>query len=250
MNGPDARLAPPRGALDPLGRALLAYQREGRARARLHVAGVGASDLDLGYFFRSGRRLTAIDRAALEACRGTVLDVGAGVGALALPLQARGHAVTALETLPAAVRILRERGVADVRPSSLWTLDGSERWDTVVVLMNGTTLAGTRARLAPMLSTLARCVAPGGRLLIDSTDVGPDPADPAHEHPGEFEYQIEFEGRRGPPFSQLFVDEAALRSELTRAGLAVSGLRRMADGRYLLRGIDAEPVNTESGVGE
>jgi SAM-dependent methyltransferase len=53
----------------------------------------------------------------LEACR-TALDVGAGCGALAIPLARRGLAVTALEPAPAMARALRrwaaEAGLGNV----------------------------------------------------------------------------------------------------------------------------------------
>jgi SAM-dependent methyltransferase len=200
------------------------------------VAGEGESPFDVTHFFRAGRRRTVFDRLVLGACRGTVLDVGAGVGALALPLQQKGRSVTALETLPQAAEILRERGVVDVREQSLWTLAPPvERWDTVLVLMNGTTLAGTRGRLAPMLEILTRCLGLGGQILIDSTDLGPDPEDPGFDHPGELEYQFEYRGRRGAPFPQLFVDERALCGELERLGLRCESLRRDGRGRFLVR---------------
>ena len=109
--------------------------------------------------------------AALALCRGRVLDVGAGVGALALPLQAAGHEVTALELLPGAVRVMRARGVRDARTGDLWTFEPDRGYDTVLALMNGAAAAGTVAGLIPLLAALAHSLAPHGQLLLDSTDL-------------------------------------------------------------------------------
>ena len=112
--------SPMRAALLPLERALL--QHHGgwpRQRVRVFVDDGTEHTVPAALFFRSGRSRLAVDRAALRLCRGRVLDVGAGAGALALPLQEAGHEVTALKLLPGAARILRDRGVRDVRQGNL-----------------------------------------------------------------------------------------------------------------------------------
>jgi SAM-dependent methyltransferase len=226
---------PPRG-LGPLARALHAY-RAGRTDALLHVLVEGEHDryLPVAHFFRAGRRLTAFDRAALRAARGSVLDVGAGVGALALPLERAGHRVTALEPLPDAAAILRERGASDVRQASLWTLEPGSGWDTVVALMNGTTLAGTRARLPALLDRLVALTAPGGVILLDSTALcEPDDVLDDGRFAGELHFQLEFDGERGEPFPQLFVPEGVLVEEAARLGLEARKVLEDAGRRYLM----------------
>ena len=215
----------------------------------MRVAGEPPELLSPSYFFRPPSRMGTIDRTALERAVGRVLDVGAGAGAHALPLQRRGLAVTALETLPAAARVLRERGTADVREESVWSFRPRAPYDTVLALMNGTALAGTRARLGPLLGRLRELVAPGGQLLIDSTEVGEmgEVGEPRAPGPGteagegfsgegalELHYQLEYRGKKGPPFPQLLVASGTLaRIALAEGWLTEVVARR--GGRYLAR---------------
>jgi len=194
--------------------------------------------MPVALFFRSGARLRAIDRRALALCRGRVLDVGAGAGALALALQAEGTEVTALEILPAAAQVMRALGVEDVHLADVRTFAPARPYDTVLALMNGTAAAGTLAGLAPWLAALAAPMAEDGQLLVDSTDLreprGPDTR-PDGRYVGELQYQLEYEGDRGPPFPQLFVDPERLARAARAVGLASEVVWRGSGGAYLAR---------------
>ena len=165
----------------------------------------------------------AVDRTALSLARGSVLDVGACAGAHAAPLVAAGHAVTALDVLPEAVRILRARGVTDARRESVWSFASTARYDTVLALMNGTSLAGTAGRLEPLLERLRELTVSEGRLLIDSTELDGE---------AELHYQLEFAGEKGPPFPQLFVGEEVLDHAASAAGWRMQVVAREG-ARYL-----------------
>ena len=198
----------------------------------------GEQELPVTLFFRAGSDLLPADRAALALCRGRVLDVGAGAGALALPLQAAGHEVTALEVLPGAAAVLSARGVLDVRLGDLWAFRPDLPYDTVLALMNGTAAAGTLAGLVPLLGTLSGFLAEGGQVLLDSTDPreGGRPTErPDGRYVGEFQYQLEHKGERGPPFPQLFVDPERLAYAAAVAGLVAETVWRGEEGEFLAR---------------
>jgi hypothetical protein len=204
----------------------------------------------VAYFFRDPGAMDAVDRAALSHARGRVLDVGACAGAHAVPLAGSGHPVTALDLIPEAVAILGERGVEDARLESVWTFRPPASYDTVLALMNGTGLAGTSGRLASLLEALATFVAPGGQLLIDSTELEPDDgleeagageALEARPPAVELHYQLEFEGVRGPPFPQLFVSEAGLGEAAARTGWSMEVVAREGE-RYLALLTPAAPA--------
>jgi hypothetical protein len=219
-----------REALAPLGRALAAYMAgDEDATVVVHVEDEPPDPLPVSYFFREPSAMGAVDRAAIELARGTVLDVGACAGAHSVPLVERGLSVTALDVLPEAVEILRGRGVGDARAQSIWTFEAPAPFDTILALMNGTSLAGTLGSLVPLLARLRELVASDGQLLIDSTQLEDE-----GEGAGELHYQLEHGGLRGPPFPQLFVREAELERAATEAGWRMEVVAR-SEARYLAR---------------
>jgi SAM-dependent methyltransferase len=228
-----------RAALAPLERALRAHQDGATRRTLLvHSDGGEIQRMPVALFFRSGRRLRPIDRRALALCRGRVLDVGAGAGAIALALQAAGMDVTALEVLPAAVRVMRARGVRDIRLGDVRAFRPKRGYDTVLALMNGTAAAGTLPGLVPWLDALAGPMTGDGQLIMDSTDLrtpGGRANRPDGRYVGELQYQLDYDGERGPPFPQLFVDPLRLARAARAVGLAIEVVWRGAGGSYLAR---------------
>lgn len=200
--------------------------------------------MPVSLFFRSREEMTSVDREALARARGRILDGGAGVGAMALILQEEGLPVTAVEVIPEGVAIMRDRGVVDARAARLEDLPPGEVFDTILLLMNGTALAGTLGGFPDLLRTLERLLAPGGQVLVDSTDMVQDKekhgsVGPAHgwegEYPGELQYQMEYRGKRGTPFPQLFLDAGTLSAMARRAGWCMEVVWEGEDGEYLAR---------------
>ena len=176
-------------------------------------------EVPISYFFRGPEQFPPLEQLALELCRGRVLDVGAGSGCHSLALQERGFEVTAIEILPPLVRILQERGVRDVRAAT-WMDVEAGRFDTVFMMMNGLGLTETLPGLRRFFSEARRLIAPGGQVLADSTDVrarlDPDAGRtgalerPDGRYVGELHFQVEYEGQKGEPFPQLYVDANTL----------------------------------------
>jgi SAM-dependent methyltransferase len=176
-------------------------------------------EVPVSYFFREPAEFPPYEQLALDLCRGWVLDVGAGSGCHSLALQERELRVTAIEILPSMVRILRERGVRDARVAT-WMDVEAEPFDTVLMMMNGLGLTETLHGLRRFFSEARRLVARGGQVLADSTDVRAK-LDPESgrtgaleradgRYVGELHFQIEYDGRKGEPFPQLYVDANTL----------------------------------------
>jgi SAM-dependent methyltransferase len=200
----------------------------------------------LSYFFREPEQFPPLERMALEHCRGRTLDVGAGSGCHSLELQRWGLPVTAIEVSPALVNILRQRGVRDARQATWMDLEIDEPFDTVLMMMNGLGLAETLAGLDGFFRDARRLVKPDGQVLADSTDVrvrmDPDAARtgrlrrPDGRYIGELHFQLEFEGRKGPPFGQLYVDPETLHRRALASGWGCEILREPDEyGHYLVR---------------
>jgi SAM-dependent methyltransferase len=202
-------------------------------------------EVPVSYFFRSPDLFPELEIRALDLCRGRVLDVGAGSGCHSLALQDRGLEVTAIEILPDLVDILRERGVRDARLATWMDVDAGQ-FDTVFMMMNGLGLAETLGGLREFLRDARRLVRPGGQILADSTDVrvrmdreaaGRGTLErPDGRYVGELHFQLEFEGWKGPPFGQLYVDPVTLKRYADEAGWGCEILMPPDDyGHYLVR---------------
>jgi SAM-dependent methyltransferase len=206
-------------AWEPYEKAMRAYHRGNRNATIVVYDDYERDEAPIAYFFRDPTQFPPLEQTALDLCRGRVLDVGAGSGCHTLALQERGFQVTAIEVLPALVRILQERGVHDVRRAT-WMELQAEPFDTVLMMMNGLGLAETLTGLRRFFRDARRLLRPGGQVLADSTDVRVR-MDPEAKRSGrltrrdgryigELHFQLEFEGRKGPPFSQLYVDPETL----------------------------------------
>ena len=199
----------------------------------------------LAYFFRTPDQFPPLENMALDYCRGRVLDVGAGSGSHSLALEQRGVQVTAIEILPGLVDILRQRGVRDVR-SATWMDLAADPFDTVLMMMNGLGLTETLPGLRRFFRQARRLVQPDGQVLADSTDVrvrmDPEAARTGTfrrkdgRYIGELHFQLEFEGRKGPPFGQLYVDPDTLDRYATAEGWRCEILLEPDEyGHYLVR---------------
>ena len=94
--------------MDPQGMAMLAFF-DGDTDAELSVRrddGLEES-IPVSRFFRDASEFTPIENAALDLCRGLVLDVGAGSGLHSLVLQEKGLPVTSIDISPHAVEIIK-----------------------------------------------------------------------------------------------------------------------------------------------
>ena len=205
-------------AYDPHGAALLDCFR-GDASATLICQQDGERD-DVPAAFWLRESIDALEARALDACRGTVLDLGAGAGVHALELQRRGFDVTALDVSPQCVQIMRERGVRKAIAADLHAFEGGP-FDTIACLCNGLDKVGRLAELPRFLDHMRRLLAPGGQLLADSFDVrvGASAArraemarkEAAGRYFGELDLRFEYKARIGAPFSVLQIDPQTLR---------------------------------------
>jgi SAM-dependent methyltransferase len=206
-------------AWEPYQAAMWAYHRGSHDAVIVVYDDFERDEVPVSYFFRRPEQFPPLESRALDLCRGRVLDVGAGSGCHSLVLQDRGLEVTAIEVVPDLVDILRERGVKDARVATWMDVDAGQ-FDTVLMMMNGLGLAETLAGLRGLFQHARRLVRTGGQILADSTDVrvrmdreagrSGTLERPDGRYIGELHFQLEFEGRKGPPFGQLYVDAHTL----------------------------------------
>ena len=217
------------GAWEPLGAALLDYLDGVEEAALVVYVDDGTTDrIPAAHFFRILEELPDVERAALDLCHGRVLDVGAGGGAHALELQDQGLDVTALDISPLTGDVLRRRGVRNVEVCDAFLFAPQEPFDTLLLLMNGIGFVGTLDGLDRFLEHARSWLAPGGQMLLDSSDlkksrsVTEHRAMAAREQAGRYRGQVgfvtEYNRRRSAPFDWLFVDAKTLRRHAEAAG--------------------------------
>ncbi|MCI0379718.1 MAG: hypothetical protein L0215_19100 [Gemmataceae bacterium] len=198
--------------------------------------------LPVSHFFREPAAFTAIEIAALQHCRGPVLDAGAGTGLHSLALQQLGVPVTAMDVCPQAVDIMARRGVARVHCADLFGFCGGP-FATLLMLGHGVGAVQTIAGLDQFLSLAHGLLSQGGQVLLDSMDVrvtdNPrhlaylDANRQAGRYIGEVRLQFEFRGQKGPYCGWLHVDAITLAEHADRAGWNCEVIAQAAGGNYL-----------------
>jgi SAM-dependent methyltransferase len=122
-------------------------------------------------YFAAPEEWTSFERAALEAARGEVLDVGCGAGRFALALQDAGVPVTALDISAGAVAVCRERGVRDAVHATVGDLAArGRRYDTFLLMGENLGLLEGTARAAGFLAEIAAIARPGARIIGHGAD--------------------------------------------------------------------------------
>lgn len=194
-------------------------------------------EMPVATYFRHADAMPELERAALACCRGKVLDIGAGAGSHALLLQERGFDVTALDISPAAATVMQERGVQKVCAADIFGYD-RERYDTLLLLMNGIGLCGTIEGLRRFLRHAATLMLPGGQLLFDSSDVAylyEDGIPPDEVYYGTITCRYEYKRQKTDWFSWLYIDRDTLRLVASDEGWHTEVITEDAHDQYLAR---------------
>lgn len=229
---------------DPMGAAIRDYFRQGKS-AQLKVLSSLFDDdeMPVAHLFRSYHEMPPLEQRALNEARGKVLDVGAGAGCHALALQERGFDVTAVDISPLSCETMKERGVANVECVNIFNQRFQERFDTLLLLMNGTGIAGKLSRLPQLLSRLKQLMNPGAQILIDSSDLryvyedenGVLDVDLDGAYYGEVDYQMTYRNIIGKSFDWLYADPVVLAECCRQCGLKCEILAQGNHYDYLAR---------------
>lgn len=211
---------------DPMGAAIRDYQNNGKAsRLRVLSSMFDEDEMPVAHLFRTFNQMPRLEQKALSMAKGRVLDIGAGAGCHALALQERGLEVKAIDISPLSCEVMKERGVKDVECVNLFNPQLQGKYDTLLLLMNGTGIAGKLNRLSMLLNRLKELLAKGGQILIDSSDLkyiyedGSMDIDLNAPYYGEVDYQMQYKNVKGEPFDWLYTDPMLLASISKQCGL-------------------------------
>lgn len=229
---------------DPMGAAIRDYFRQGKSAQLKVISSLFDDDeMPVAHLFRSYHEMPPLEQRALNEARGKVLDVGAGAGCHALALQERGLDVTAVDISPLSCETMKERGVANVECVNIFNQRFQERFDTLLLLMNGTVIAGKLSCLPQLLSRLKQLMNPGAQILIDSSDLryvyedenGVLDVDLDGAYYGEVDYQMTYRNIKGKRFDWLYADFVVLAECCRQCGLKCEILAQGNHYDYLAR---------------
>lgn len=211
-----------------MGSAISDYYKNGRA-AHLRVLSsmFEEDEMPIAHLFRSEQEMPQLEKRALTLVRGRVLDVGAGAGCHALALQENGFEVKAIDVSPLSCDVMKARGIEDVECVNLFDTQLQSKFDTILLLMNGTGIAGKLSRLPLLLNRLKELMAEGAQILIDSSDLkyiyenedGSMDIDLGGNYYGEVDYQMVYKNVKGDSFDWLYVDPTLLTVSCEQCGL-------------------------------
>jgi SAM-dependent methyltransferase len=223
---------------DILGQALADYHfHNAKSKLWIHNRYGEKEQMPIAAYFREEVDMPDLEWLALEKCEGRVLDIGAGAGSHALLLQDKGLDVLALDISPLAVEVMRVRGIKNTLVADIFTYN-NEKFDTLLLLMNGIGLAGDMENLRRLLLHFKTLLNDGGQLLFDSSDIAylyEASTFPTDKYYGELTYQYEYKKQQSDWFPWLYIDEKTMQREAQTAGYKMEVLLEDEFGQYLAR---------------
>ncbi|WP_350293587.1 methyltransferase domain-containing protein [uncultured Croceitalea sp.] len=207
--------------LDVFGQALLDYQKGAYTEDIKTCSSLDEEDsIPLPHLFRTYKKMPLLEKKALELCKGSILDIGAGAGSHSLYLQGKGHRVCALDISLGAIETCKLRGVKKTTHSNILDYSGTE-FDTLLLLMNGIGIVEKLKNLNGYLKHFKSILKPSGQILLDSSDIiymYDEDEDGGYWIPesinyyGEVEFTMQYKNRKSKPFGWLYLDYNALRN--------------------------------------
>ena len=199
-------------------------------------------EMPVAHYFRNFKSMPDIEKVALRKCKGKVLDVGAGGGSHALWLQDQKTDITTIDISKGCGRVLKDRGVKRVVQKDVLAF-GGEKFDTILLMMNGIGLSGTLAKLPDFLKHLKELLAINGQVLFDSSDLqylyteddGSMLIDLNGPYYGEMNFRFAYKNKKGPWFKWLYIDEVLMNEFAINAGFKMEVLYRGKSSEYLAR---------------
>ncbi len=211
-----------------MGAAILDYQTKGKAGKLSILSSMFDEDeMPVKHLFRNLEEMPMLEQKALSLAKGKVLDVGAGAGCHALALQAQSIAVKAIDISPLSCEAMELRGVMDAECINLFDEHLETGFDTILLLMNGTGIAGKIENLPALFNRLKALLNKDGQILIDSSDIkyiyenedGSFDINLNTAYYGEVDYQMVYKDVKGDSFDWLYVDFPLLKSIAESCGL-------------------------------
>ncbi len=211
---------------DIFGKALTDYYNGNYTEDIVTWTNISDKDmLPLPYLFRSFDDMPFLEQKALQLAHGSILDVGCGAGSHSLYLQKQGQMVKTIDSSKGAITVAKQRGVLDTEWNNLldYAKQTTERFDTILLLMNGTGIFQELKQVSTYLKALKQLLNPRGQILIDSSDIiymydDENELEDEIKYYGELDYFLSYKNVEEVPMKWLYLDFETLSSECLKIG--------------------------------
>lgn len=229
---------------DPMGAAIADYYANGKAtKLRVFSSMFDEDEIPVKQLFRNFDEMPEAEREALRISTGKILDVGAGSGCHSLALQEMGKEVKAIDISPLSIETMQKRGVKDVALQNFFSQQFTGSFDTILLLMNGSGIVGRIANLPIFFQMIKRLLAPGGCVLMDSSDLrylfededGNLDIDPEDDYYGEVDFRMQYKNIKGDSFDWLYIDFQTLSLHAANNGFKAEMIKEGEHFDYLAK---------------
>jgi SAM-dependent methyltransferase len=214
---------------DLFGKAMYDFQTNNSPEDIITETSISEEDeMSVDYLFRSYNEMPRLEQKALQLATGKTLDVGCGAGSHSLSLQNdRNLDVTSIDISEQAIATCKLRGVKNAKVQNILDFEG-EKFDTIILLMNGVGIFGKLNNCNKYLSKLKSLLNPDGQILLDSSDIiymfdededGGKWIPSSNDYYGELVFNISYKGEKEEPFDWLYLDYNTLQNAAIANGL-------------------------------
>lgn len=214
---------------DLFGKAILDYQTGNDPQDLITETSISEADeMSVAYLFRTFDEMPNIEQRALELALGKVLDVGCGAGSHSLYLQnERQLDVTSIDISAHAIKACQLRGLKNAKVQDVMQL-GGEKFDTILLMMNGAGMCGRLKNMAAFLHKLKSLLNENGQILLDSSDIiymfdededGGKWVTSEFDYYGEVVFNVSYKGQHEAPFDWMYIDFNTLQNAAHANGL-------------------------------
>ena len=217
---------------DLFGKAILDFQTNNSPEDLITETSISEEDeMSVEYLFRSYEEMPKLEQKALQLAKGKILDVGCGAGSHSLYLQnERNLDVHSIDISQKAVEACKLRGLKNVQVQNILEMDSNNpqnKFDTILLLMNGTGIFGTLKDTTKFLQKLRSLLKANGQILIDSSDIiymfdnDEDGGKwiPSSGYYGELTFTIRYKNEKEDQFPWLYMDYKTLQNAAFANGL-------------------------------
>ncbi|MFH6964362.1 class I SAM-dependent methyltransferase [Flavobacterium plurextorum] len=214
---------------DLFGKAIYDFQTNNSPEDIITETSISEEDeMSIEYLFRSYNEMPKLEQKALQLAYGKTLDVGCGAGSHSLSLQNdRNLNVTSIDISEKAIETCKLRGLKNAHVQNILDFEG-EKFDTIILLMNGTGIFGKLENCNNYLNKLKSLLNPYGQILLDSSDIiymfdededGGKWIPSNNDYYGELTFNISYKGEKEDTFDWLYLDYNTLQNAANANGL-------------------------------